>query len=239
MISSTSLLLAVLTPASCGALVGGPQHPGSPALRAVETDAVENHAVAAHAVGVRGMVPETLEELYRSGLPFAEFLAQADRRKEMWNDHYEGGEVAETLLAQASAIEGTWRILAVAEDWCSDSVNTIPYLARLTEQVDGIEMRIIDSEVGREIMESHRTPDGRPATPTVLILNEAFEEAGCWVERPSKLQTWALENRPKLEDQEFVSQKMAWYREDSGERTVSEVLELIEAAASGHPICGA
>jgi hypothetical protein len=184
------------------------------------------------------VVPETLEELYASGLPFPEFLVQADRRKAMWNDHYEGGEVAETLLSRARAIEGTWRILAVAEDWCSDSVNTIPYLARLTEQVDGIEMRIIDSEVGREIMESHRTPDGRPATPTVLILNEAYEEAGCWVERPSDLQTWALENRPKLEDREFLTQKMAWYRENGGEHTVSEVLGLIEAAASGSPICG-
>jgi hypothetical protein len=185
------------------------------------------------------VAPETLEELYRSGIPFSEFLAQADRRKEMWTDHYEGGEVTEDLISRATAIEGTWRLLAVAEDWCSDSVNTIPYLALLTEQVDGIEMRIIDSEVGREIMEAHRTPDGRPATPTVILLNEAYEEAGCWVERPSKLQTWALGNRPNLDDREFVAQKMAWYREDGGEQTVSEILALIEAAVSGSPICGA
>ena len=71
------------------------------------------------------------------------------------------------------------------------------------------------------------------------VLNEAYEEVGCWVERPSNLQAWALENRPNLEDREFLDQKMAWYREDGGEQTVSEVLALIEAAVSGSPICGA
>jgi hypothetical protein len=188
----------------------------------------------AHASGA----PATLEELYRSGVTFDEFLAQADRRKPMWRDHYGNGAVSDAMFDRARRIRGTWRILAIAEDWCSDSVNTIPYLALLTERSDAIEMRIIDSDVGREIMEAHLTPDGRAATPTVLILDENYEKAGCWVERPADLQAWALEHRPKLKDDEFLTRKMAWYREDGGEATVSEVLELLEAAASGDPICG-
>lgn len=181
----------------------------------------------------------TLEEMYRSGLTFDEFLEQADRRKAMWTAHYESGTVSEALLGRARRVVGMWRILAVAEDWCSDSANTIPYLALLAEQVDAIELRIIDSEAGREIMEAHLTPDGRAATPTILILDENYRKAGCWVERPADLQAWALENRPELEDEEFLARKMAWYREDGGESTVSEVVELIEAASSGKPICAA
>ena len=76
----------------------------------------------------------------------------------MWADHYGNGAVSEALVDRAHSIRGTWRILAVAEDWCSDSVNTIPYLALLTEQADAVEMRIIDSEVGREIMEEKGFP---------------------------------------------------------------------------------
>lgn len=219
MTSTASLLLAAMTPSSCG----------SPAasLAAVPVDTAPTPPAAV-----------TLEESYKSGVTFEEFMARADRRKAMWIEHYSNGTVSPTLLDRARRVTGTWRILAVAEDWCSDSVNTIPYLARLTERAGAIEMRIIDSDAGREIMEAHRTPDGRAATPTVLILDERYEKAGCWIERPADLQAWALENRPRLEDEEFLARKMAWYEEDGGEATVTEVLELIEAAVSGRPICG-
>ncbi len=228
MTSSASILLAVLAPTSCAA-------PPGTAFALAPSSGV------ASAPGVHVRVsegPATLEELYRSGVTFGEFLAQAERRKAMWLDHYRNGAVSEAVVERAHRIAGRWRILAVAEDWCSDSVNTIPYLALLADRVDGIEMRIIDSDAGREIMEAHGTPDGRPATPTLLILDETYEQVGCWVERPADLQAWALENRPKLEDDEFLAQKMAWYREDGGRQTVSEVLELIEGAASGQSICG-
>lgn len=228
MTSATSIILAVLAPASCAVAPGASAT--MPGFTAHSVPAMR----ASTPVGIA-----TLEELYRAGLTFDEFLEQADRRKAMWVDHYGNGAVSEALVDRAGRVSGTWRILAVAEDWCSDSVNTIPYLARLTEQVDAVEMRIIDSEVGREVMEAHRTPDGRAATPTLLILDESYEKVGCWVERPTDLQAWALASRPKLEDDEFLSQKMAWYREDGGEATVSEVLNLIEAAASGTPGCGA
>ena len=46
----------------------------------------------------------------------------------------------------------------VAVDSCSDSVNTIPYLARLVEMVDGFDMRVVNSRVGRKVMEDHPTP---------------------------------------------------------------------------------
>ena len=180
---------------------------------------------------------EELEALYRSGIEFTEFLAAADRRRELWVDHYENGAVPPEVLARASAIRGTWRILAIAEDWCSDSVNTIPFLALLAERVDGIELRVIDSDAGRGLMEAHRTPDGRAATPTVLILDSAYEVVGCWVERPSELQKWALASRPGMTDEAFLTRKMAWYRDDAGASTVGEMVDLIEAASGGRASC--
>lgn len=227
MTAPASIILAVLAPTSCAALPGASTAP-VPILTPVVVPAV------------RASAPEgaaQLEELYRSGVTFDEFLAQADRRKAMWLDRYENGVVSEALVERGRRIAGTWRILAIAEDWCGDAVNTIPYLALLTEQVDAVEIRIIDSDAGREVMEAHRTPDGRPATPTLLILDENYEEAGSWIERPAELQAWALENRSQLEDDEFQDRKMAWYREDGGKSTVSEVLDVIEAAASETPTC--
>lgn len=209
--TAATLLLLLAPPLACG-----PPAPPPPGLHADDP---------------------RLEALYRSGREFVDFLETADRRRELWVRHYAEGAVPEDLLARATVLDGRWRILAIADDWCSDSVNTVPFLALLAEASDAIELRVIDSESGHDVMEAYRTPDDRTATPTILVLDGDYDEVGCWIERPSELQAWALETRPTLDDREFLTRKMAWYAEDAGRSTIREVLERIEAAAAGSRIC--
>lgn len=176
------------------------------------------------------------EALYKRGIPFSEFLAAANQRRQLWLDNYARAVVPDALLQRARAVPGTWRILVVAVDACSDSVNTIPYLARLVEQVAGLEMRIVDSTVGRAVMNAHRTPDGRAATPTVVLLDEGYEEVACFIERPVDLQTWFLANE-SLGDRERQRKKMAWYADDAGATTLAEFVGLLEAAGAGRRGC--
>jgi len=189
-----------------------------------------------------GIAPRTtneeLERLYRSGITFSDFYARADSRRELWTRRYGQGTLDPAMVERARAA-GRWRLLTIAEAACSDSVNTIPFLALLVEAAPNLELRIVGSAVGRPVMETHRTPDDRPATPTVLVLDDGFEESGCWVERPTELQSWALEARAGLGDRAFLEQKMAWYEEDAGASTVREIVEMLEAAAAGQPICRA
>jgi hypothetical protein len=181
-------------------------------------------------------VDDELRTIYEGGRSYHDFLAGATRRTELWHGNTEkSADIDASLVERAKAIGGTWRFLAVAVDSCSDSVSTIPYLAQLVALVDGLDMRVVDSTVGREIMESHRTPDGRPATPTVLLLDDAWEEAGCFIERPPALQTWILEEGFSSDD--VFPNKMAWYAEDSGRSTVEAFVEMLETAARGDATC--
>jgi hypothetical protein len=188
---------------------------------------------------LRAVSSDSLRALYGSGRTWQQFFDAAKARKEMWTGNYARGEPAAELVARAQAVPGRWRVLAVAEDWCGDSANTIPYLARLIERVPTLELAIVDSKAGRWVMEQHRTPDGRAATPTVLLLDQEFAERGCFVERPRKLRAWVAEQKPKLSDDEFQTRKMAWYREDTGRETVAELVELLESAARGDSVCEA
>jgi len=186
---------------------------------------------------VEGHRPDDREDLYNQGIPFDEFLENAEKRRDRWLRNYENARVDEDLLERARAAKGTWRLLAVAVDSCSDSVSTIPFLARLVNQAPNLEMRIIDSNVGRAVMLDHPTPDGRSATPTIVLLNESFEEVGCFVERPATLQKWATENKEKLTENEYLKRKFAWYDEDAGRHTVEAIVELMEAASNGKIGC--
>lgn len=176
------------------------------------------------------LASDSLRAIYGAGQSFPEFLAAAERRKEMWQTNYKAGEAVDaTMVSRAQAVGGTWHILVVAIDSCSDSVSTIPYLARLVEQVDGLEMRIVLPNVGKSVQEAHRTPDGRAATPTVVLLNPAWEVAGCFVERPVALREW-------LEAHKGES-KMDWYAQDLGRTTVSQFVDVLEKAGHGEMRC--
>lgn len=183
-------------------------------------------------------VNDELREIYRAGRSYSDFLDAATRRAELWHANTDRAQgIDPALVARARAVGGTWKFLAVAVDSCSDSVSTIPYLAHLVAQVDGLDMRVVDSSVGRGIMESHRTQDGRPSTPTVLLLDAAFEEAGCFIERPPELKMWITEEA--FSDEQVFPKKMEWYEQDAGHHTVEAFVEMLEAAAAGGtPICG-
>jgi hypothetical protein len=175
--------------------------------------------------------------LFEGGKTMEAFLSAAKSRKEQWAANYARGAVADASLAKARSAPGPWKLLVVAVDGCSDSVNTVPYIARLSEQVMGVELRIVDNAVGRAVMDAHRTPDGRGATPTVILLDATFQERGCFVERPAELRDWILGNKGKKADNEIFDHKMSWYDDDKGSKTVAEIAEMIEAAGKGQVKC--
>jgi hypothetical protein len=183
--------------------------------------------------------PATLRELYESGVAFGAFLEAASARRALWVRNSDSATVEPDLIERARSVPGAWRILAVAVDACSDSVNTIPYVAKLAELVPSLDLRIIDSTVGREIMEAYRTPDGRAATPTLLLIDADWNEAGCFVERPEVLQRWYAEREGATPVRELTQQKMEWYAEDAGRATLDEMVRMLERAAAGSPRCAA
>lgn len=170
-------------------------------------------------------------DLYEQGIDYDDFLAGVAKRKKMWRKNDAAKKLTTNQLERVRLIEGKWHLLAVAEDRCSDSANTIPYLSVLLDEMDNLSLRIVDSDRGQDVLEDHHTPDGRSATPTVILLDEDYREVGAWVERPAELQEWAMENRGGMSSSEFLEAKFAWYDKDSGRQTVDEIISLIEAAA--------
>lgn len=166
--------------------------------------------------------------LYAKGVTFAEFLENARARRDQWRAHYNDATVTPDLITRMRALPGKRRLLVVAEDWCSDSVNTIPYIVRLVDGApERLELRLIDSERGKAVMEAHRTPDGRAATPVVVVLAEDGRILGAWTERPSSTQTWFLEKQKTTMQKPLHDELKDWYAKDAGKTTVAEIAEIV------------
>ena len=185
-----------------------------------------------------GAAADSVAALWRAGRPYAEFLAAARERRDQWLRQDSIAVLPDALAARARGA-GRWKILVITVHACSDSIAILPYLARLAAAAPNLELRIADTTGGRWLMEARRTPDGRAATPTILILDDELAERGCWIERPAELQRWYLESGRRLPDDELRRQKAAWYGRDAGRQTLEEILAVIDSAAQQRLACPA
>jgi hypothetical protein len=122
----------------------------------------------------------------------------------------ERAAVADALAAAGG--RANTRILVVTEDWCGDSACTLPYIARLAEDV-GVAMRIFRQSAFPELKEWFvaRAIDHIPAVSVVARAEASTAEASGvvrrelthWVERPAKahahVEGW-LESHPRFFD---------------------------------------
>jgi hypothetical protein len=174
---------------------------------------------------------DSLDRLFERGRTYQAFLESANARRETWLENTRAATLDSAVLARARAVPGEWRLLVVAEDWCGDSANTIPYVARLIDSLPSVTLRIVNSTDGRWVMERYRTPDNRAATPTVVLLNGAGEPVGCFIERPAGLRK-AIAERGRA-----MAILTEWRKQDAGRSTVLEIVELLEGAAQGTGRC--
>ena len=166
--------------------------------------------------------------LYGKGLTFAAFVESAGSRADSWRRKSIDAAIGEDSIARVRALPAQRRMLVIAEATCSDSVATLPYLAKLVEQSQGkLDLRVVNSTTGRAVMEAHRTPDGRAATPTIVVLGVDGEIVGAWSERPAALQTWYIDQKSVLSRAELMAQKTNWYAEDGGKSAIAEVVAIL------------
>ena len=119
---------------------------------------------------------EPAASFYGRGQTLDQFLDHAKSQRALWLKNAARTDIPSDLVVRLKRVSGGLRFLIVAEDWCPDSVNTVPYVVRLGA-LAGVETRIVDRTVGQVLMSRHRTPDGRTATPTVILLRDGTTSA--------------------------------------------------------------
>jgi hypothetical protein len=160
------------------------------------------------------------------GVTWATFLDGVRAQREQWLRTAATATVSTRTVERLRRISSNLSIVAVAEDWCPDSVNTLPYVARLAASLN-IPFRIVDKTVGETLMRRYRTPDGRMATPTIVLLRGGTE-IGAFVERPAVVQRWFLSMADSPEDAKRFGDRQSWYDADRGQSLLAELSALAE-----------
>lgn len=162
---------------------------------------------------------------------YAEFAESAESNRELWRGMFDRARVPEEFVERARAVPGAWRFLVLAEDWCGDAFNSVPYLAKLADQVENFDLRILERDQNLDIMDRYLTNGGR-SIPKVIVLDADWAERGDWGPRPAELQNWFLEEGKQMEFEERWLQMRRWYARDRGTTTLEEVVTLLESLAA-------
>jgi hypothetical protein len=168
-------------------------------------------------------------QIFANGRTGKEFLASVVVQRERWIQNAARADVPRALVERLRRASAGLSLLIVAEDWCPDSVNTVPYVNRLAE-LAGVELRIVTRARSESLLERHPTPDGRTATPTIVLLR-AGRDVAAWVERPAVLQEAFLKLRSDPRSAAEFAAKQSWYDGDLGRTTLEEIVALAERTA--------
>lgn len=171
--------------------------------------------------------------LWAQALPFHEYVAASTEHRGLW----EGIHRIAIVPEWARGLDFTAaprRLLVLAEDWCGDASNTIPILARVAEQVPGLELRVLRRDEHPEAMDRYLT-NGARSIPIVVVLDADGAELGHWGPRPTELQAWVMSRQGSMPKADLYPQVRRWYARDRGESTLREVLAVARGSGSTGP----
>jgi hypothetical protein len=177
----------------------------------------------------RGAADGAALAIFDKAAAWSDFLAGVKTQRERWVRNTERATVPSALTERMGRASRGLRLLIVAQDWCVDSANTVPYIARLAASAQ-IPVRVVDRVAGEPLMKRYRTPDARMVTPLVIVLRQD-RVLGTWVERPAPLQQAFESMLSDPEARRRFENRQAWYDTDAGVTTMAEIVALAERSA--------
>ncbi|MBI2408791.1 MAG: thioredoxin family protein [Gemmatimonadetes bacterium] len=169
---------------------------------------------------------------FAAALSFDQFVAGDTARQAEWRRNYDhASSVVTEAVSRWGAPVGRWHLLVVAESWCGDAVNSVPYLARLAAEHPAVDLRLIRRADGQDLLDAHPL-DGQPAAPLVLVLDESFAQRAVWIENPAALRTLVKSKQGRTCEDALKVEVASWRTKDGGRSVLSEVLSLMAPATS-------
>lgn len=121
----------------------------------------------------------------------------------------------------------TWMV--ITEDWCGDSAQNLPYIAKIAETNPLIELRLILRDSNLDIMDLYLTDGKSRSIPKLVAFDKEGKEVFNWGSRPKRAQEKVEEGkRIGLTKNEYLANLHSWYAENKGRDLENEFLEILK-----------
>ena len=121
-------------------------------------------------------------ERFAQGLTLPEYVAQMRTNRETFSRLLAEAPVPPADREALAALGRKIRILVITEDWCPDSLRTIPVLARLVDGLPHVEMRLFLRDANPDVMDQYLKRGKFRAIPVFALFDEEMNEVGRMIE---------------------------------------------------------
>jgi len=173
---------------------------------------------------------------YNGGLSWKQFLASAKANADQMRDYYGAFEFDEDVISFFNG-RTPLQVLAIAEEWCPDVAQNVAVLARICDEIPGMELSVVRRKDAPDLMNEYAT-EGRERIPVVAFFDMTFRELGRWSGRCRSADQWIFGEVLKgtrdittLSDAasaSFASEYDKRFREKYVWETISEWQHLLE-----------
>lgn len=150
-----------------------------------------------------------LKAIFESGLPYDKW--DKGDKKDIFDVNYADALLSRSDKEYLHGVETHVPILAICEPWCGDVQRQLPILARMCEENENLDLRIVNRDENLELMERYLT-NGALGIPVFVFFNQEFVEVGNWKARP-------------LVCRQIVSRAKAAGEIDEGKKAVAEIMD--------------
>lgn len=121
-----------------------------------------------------------------------------------------------------------WMI--ITENWCGDSAQNLPYLAKIASCNSLIDFRIILRDDNFDIMDLYLTDNKLRSIPKLIAFRKNGEELFQWGPRPKEAQELVhkLKSEGKSKD-EYLEELHLWYGRNKGKNLESEIINILKS----------
>lgn len=123
----------------------------------------------------------------------------------------------------------TW--LVISEPWCGDAAQTLPFLNKIAQLSENIELKIVLRDENPELMDEFLT-NGSRSIPVVILLDADFNVINTFGPRSkaaTKLVADYKEHHGKIDDA-CKEMLQVWYNNDKGISIVNDLTECIKVS---------
>src|SRR5690606_9397260 len=131
---------------------------------------------------------------------------------------------ASTAVFKNISEKQTW--LVISEPWCGDAAQTLPFLNKIAQLSENIDLKIVLRDDNPELMDAFLT-NGSRSIPIVIFVDENFNVINTFGPRSkpaTKLITDHLAQNGKIDDA-FKELLQVWYNNDKGVSILNDLLE--------------
>lgn len=124
-------------------------------------------------------------ERWDQAMSYDQYVGQMTVRQDEYRRNFDATRILDRDRAHFGGTP--LRVLILTEDWCSDSAQFVPPVARLADELNNFEIRFLLRNEHEDLADGYRDQTGRQPIPVVIIMDANGNELGALLERPAEV----------------------------------------------------